>query len=72
MSAPREPSSSAMQAAVSPPLPELTPGEKHLLSVYRAMDDRSQAFIERLVTAMAARCPRRSAPTLRLVQGGAA
>jgi hypothetical protein len=60
-----------MQPAVSPQLPELTPGEKRLLAAHRAMDNRSRAYIEKLATAQAKRCPRRAAPSLRLVAGTA-
>jgi hypothetical protein len=71
MSAPREPNSSTIEPVVSLLLPDLTPGEKMLLSSYRAMDDRSREFIGKLAASSAVRCPRRqSTPTLKLVQRG--
>lgn len=65
MTAPKKPALSG-----TPPL-ALTPAELHLVRAYRSMDDRSQAFIDRLLVAQAAQCPRRAAPALTLVVGGA-
>lgn len=54
-------------AADSPPL-DLTPAERSLLKSFRRMDDSAQGFIGRLADAQAERCPRRAAPSLRLVE----
>lgn len=49
-------------------IPTLTASELALLASFRSMNDRSQAFIGRFAVAQAERCPRRSAPLLRLVK----
>lgn len=74
MSAPKKPAKRSARAKsvvsdASPP--DLTPAELSLLRLFRSMDDRSQAFIGRLAESLAEDCPRRAAPSLRLVVGGA-
>lgn len=62
--------SRTLAVASAAPVPPLTDAELALLAYFRAMDDRSQAFIGRLVVDQAENCPRRATPTLRLISGG--
>jgi hypothetical protein len=58
MTAPRKPSKRLLlteSVASDAPPPDLTPAEQSLLRSFRAMDDRSQAFIGRAAVG----CPRR-------------
>lgn len=74
MTAPKKPARRPLRALVvasTAPAPPLTAAEFALLASFRTMDDRSQAFVSRVVVAQAVRCPRRALPSLRLVQRGA-
>lgn len=58
-------------AAGAPMAPvDLTPDEIAVLTHFRNMDDRSQAFMLRIMPSHAERCPRRAGSALRLVVGG--
>ncbi|MFC0131388.1 hypothetical protein CR105_03110 [Massilia eurypsychrophila] len=50
--------------------PPLTPAELRLLKSFRAVDDRSRDFMERVAAAQAARRSLHKQPTLHLVTGG--
>lgn len=50
----------------------LTAEEHRILAAFRAADDRSREMCTRIVERFAHDCPRRTAPALRLVSGGAA
>jgi hypothetical protein len=66
MSAPKQPRTtpSALDAV---PI-QLTPAELSLLGSFRAINDSGQAFLGRTADSLAEDCPRRAAPSLRLVK----
>lgn len=69
MTIPKKPARATLAAQDAPPL-ELTPAEKSLLISFRLTDNEGREFVEKMALSQAQMWPRRTGPSLRLINGG--